>query len=108
MSNLTTWFNTPDYHALYERGLLEIAQLRAELDGEKAAAMNYRADAIKAEKQRDDLLEVLEEAKEFIGKFPVQTSTLSSGHRLVSDPVPIMRFISEIDAAIASVKGGAA
>lgn len=37
-----------------------IEQLRSELEGEKAAALNYRADAIKAEKQRDELLKGLD------------------------------------------------
>lgn len=43
----------------------ENAALKAELEGEKAAALNYRADAIEAEKQRDELqskVDTLEDA----------------------------------------------
>lgn len=57
--------------------------------------------------QRDELLALLNKSESLIESLPVQVETIQGGYRLVNDPVPIVRLLSEIKIAIASVKGGA-
>ena len=60
------------------------------------------------EKQRDQLLAALEEARVFIGKQPVRTETVGKNVYLREDQLEVMRVMGNIDAAIAAAKAGAA
>ena len=89
----------------------EIAELKSKLEGEKAAALNYRADAIEAEKQRDELLAALD------GMNRAYVNLMENGRDSIimlggeCDHVDVMErddpHLRESRAAIASVKGGA-
>ncbi|MDF8330544.1 hypothetical protein P5G63_19470 [Aeromonas salmonicida] len=69
----------------------------------------YNERTTPAEKARDELLAALERAKSDIGKLPTPIVTDSAGrNHLAGSPMPLMRVIERIDAAIAKAKGGAA
>ncbi|HDN9804005.1 TPA: hypothetical protein P2N04_001059 [Aeromonas salmonicida] len=68
----------------------------------------YNERTTPAEKARAELLAALERAKSDIGKLPTPIVTDSAGrNHLVGSPMPLMRVIERIDAAIAKAKGGA-
>ncbi len=94
-----------------------IEQLRSELAGEKAAALNYRADAISAGKMLDDAQEIAEQVTAAAELLKTQRDELLEGlNRIASlsnkhpkDPIACANEAKIIaDASIASVKGGAA
>lgn len=62
---------------------------------------------LRLERQRDQLLAALEEARAFIGEQPVRTETVGNTVYLSEDQGKVMRVMSTIDAAIAAAKASA-
>jgi hypothetical protein len=62
---------------------------------------------IRLMEERDACVKALTTAREFIGNQPLRVEPYKGGHKLAESPVPSLRVMESIDAAIAKAKGAA-
>lgn len=109
-----SFFDTPESLPIKERineaNASRIVACVNACEGVSTEVLEYNSQhggVLRLERQRDQLLAALEEARAFIGEQPVRTQNVGNTVYLREDQGKVMRVMSTIDAAIAAAKASA-